>query len=84
MIELVVAAVIFIILALILLYRVFAGPTLADRVLAADAIDTLITIALILYAMYSGRGIFVDIAIVTALFGFVGTVFGARYLEGKL
>lgn len=84
MIELIVAAVFFIILALVLLYRVFAGPTLADRVLAADSIDILITIALILYAMYSGRGIFVDIAIVTALFGFVGTVFGARYLGGKL
>ncbi|MCI8514930.1 MAG: cation:proton antiporter [Lachnospiraceae bacterium] len=84
MIELIVAAVFFIILGLVLLYRVFAGPTLADRLLAADSIDILITIALILYAMYSGRGMFVDIAIVTALFGFVGTVFGARYLEGKL
>lgn len=84
MIEVIVVAVFFIILALVLLYRVFAGPTLADRVLAADSVDILVTIALILYAIYTGRGMFVDIALVTALFGFVGTVFGARYLEGKL
>ena len=84
MIELIIIAVFFVVMALVLLYRVFAGPTMADRVLAADAIDILVTIALILYALYTGRGIFVDIAIVTALFGFVGTVFAARYLEGRL
>ncbi len=84
MIELVIAAVFFVILALVLMYRVIAGPTMADRVLAADAMDVLVVVALALYSLYTGRGVYLDIAIVAAIFGFVGTVFAARYLEGKL
>lgn len=84
MIELVIVALFFVILALVLLYRVIVGPTMADRVMAGDALDVLVTVALALYAVYTGRGIFLDIAIITALFGFIGTVFAARYLEGKL
>ena len=40
--------------------------------------------ALILFALYSHRGIFLDIALVTAVLGFIGSTFIAKYLEGKL
>ena len=84
MIELVIFAVLYSGLAVALLYRVFKGPTVADRMTAADALDTLTASVLILVSLYTGRGIYLDIAIVIALFGFIGTVFVARYLEGKL
>ena len=41
-------------------------------------------LALVLYSLYTGRAIYLDIALVVALLGFVGTVFVARYLEGRL
>ena len=35
-------------------------------------------------AMYSGRGIYLDIAIVTAILGFLSQVLIGKYLEGTL
>ena len=74
----------FIILALLLLYRFIKGPSVVDRAVAADSIDILSDMALILFALHSGRGIYLDIALVTALLGFIGSTMIAKYLEGKL
>jgi len=38
----------------------------------------------VFYAIYTERAIYLDIAIVTALLGFISTVFVARYLERRL
>jgi multisubunit Na+/H+ antiporter MnhF subunit len=81
---LLIAAVVCIALALALIYRVIKGPTAMDRLLAVDAIDLLVAIALVLCTLYTGRTIYMDVALVMALLGFVGTVFTARYLEGRL
>ncbi|MBP5154091.1 MAG: cation:proton antiporter [Lachnospiraceae bacterium] len=78
------AAICFIVMALALLFRLIKGPTAADRAVAADSIEILADLALILFALYSGRSIYLDIALVTALLGFVGSVIIGRYLEGKL
>lgn len=77
-------AVCFIILALVLLIRFIIGPSAADRAVAADSIEILTDMALILFALHSGRSIYLDIALVTAVLGFVGTVIIGRYLEGRL
>ena len=78
------AAVCFAALALVLFYRLMKGPSVVDRAVAADSIDMLTDMALVLYAIFSGRAIFLDIARVTAILGFVGSVLIARYLEGRL
>ena len=78
------AAVCFIVLALCLFYRLIKGPSVVDRAVSADSIDILSDMALILFALYSGRGIYLDIALVTAVLGFIGSVLVARYLEGRL
>lgn len=80
----IIAAIVCAILAIALLYRIIKGPTAVDRLLAADAVDLLTAVALLLYSLYSGRTIYMDVALVMALLGFVGTVFTARYLEGRL
>ena len=82
--ELVFLGICFIALALMVLIRFILGPSVADRAVAADAIDMLIDMALVIFAMYSGRGVFLDIAIVTALLGFVATTMVGKYLEGRL
>lgn len=82
--ELLFFAVCFIVLALCLMIRVIIGPSVADRAVAADSIDILADMALILFALHSGRSIFLDIALITAVLGFVGSTLVARYLEGRL
>lgn len=77
-------AICFIALALCLLFRLIKGPSLIDRALAADAMDILTDMALILFALFSGRTVYLDIAIITAILGFIGSVLISRYLEGRL
>ncbi len=84
MIGLLIAAICLVALALALLFRIFRGPTAADRICALDALDLILALALALYSLYTGRGIYLDIALVVALLGFVSTVFVGRYLERRL
>ena len=78
------AGVCFLVLAACLAFRLFKGPTAADRALAAACMDVCTDAALILFALYTGRGIFLDIALVTAILGFIGSTIIGKYLEGKL
>ena len=82
--ELIFFAICFIVMALCLLIRLIIGPSVADRAVAADSIDILADMALIIFALYSGRSVFLDIAFITAILGFVGSTIVARYLEGRL
>lgn len=82
--ELLFAAMIYALLAVISLYRVFKGPSSADRMVAADNADILITCALVLFSVFSGRGIYLDIAMVSAILGIIDTMLVGRYLEGRL
>lgn len=79
--ELVIFAVFLALLAALLLVRIAKGPTAADRMVAGDAADTLICCAMILFSLFSGRGIYLDISIVCAAFGFIDTMLVGRYLE---
>ncbi len=83
-IALLIAAIVLAVFALILLFRIFKGPTAADRICALDALDLTMALAMALYSLYSGRGIYLDIALVLALLGFISTVFVGRYLERRL
>ncbi len=81
--NLVIFAIFFALLAVLNLYRLAKGPTATDRMVAGDSADTLICCAMILYALYSGRGIYLDIAVVSALFGIIDTILVGRYLDKK-
>ena len=84
MIGLLIAAIALVVLALALIYRILKGPTAADRVAALDTLDLIISLALAVYSLYTGRGIYLDIALVVALLGFISTVFVGRYIERRL
>ena len=80
----VLGAIAYAVLAILLFIRFIEGPTAADRMLAVDMIDGLACLMLVFYSIYTQRAIYLDIAIVTALLGFISTVFVARYLERRM
>ena len=84
MTELLIGSVYFALLALSLLYRVIKGPSTADRMVAGDAADNLLCCAMILFSMFTGRGIYLDIALIGAAVGIIDTILLGRYLEGRL
>lgn len=81
MTDLLIFAVLFAVLALMNMYRLIKGPTAADRVTAGDSMDVLISCAMVLYSLYSGRGVYLDIAIISAMLGIINTMLVGRYLD---
>ena len=79
--ELIILSVLFAAFALVNIYRLVKGPTAADRMVAGDSADILISCAMMLYALYTGRGIFLDVAIISALLGIINTMLVGRYLD---
>lgn len=72
-------AAIVVVLAAIVLYRVVAGPTTHDRVVAVNVIGTSIVIVLALIAAGTDRPEYLDIAIVYALLNFVLSLVVGRF-----
>lgn len=64
--------------------RFVKGPTASDRVVALDTLTTIGVAALVLLAYVFQRFIYVDVALVYAVLGFIGVIVIARYLEGAL
>ena len=77
-------ALVLVALMLLAMVRLFKGPTAADRVVALDAINTLVVAAMIVLAVVFRQFLFVDVAIIYALLAFVGTLYIAKYLGGEL
>ena len=81
MIELLIFAVLLVLFAVLNLIRLLKGPSAADRMVASDTMDMLVCCAMILFALWSGRGIYLDISIIAALFGIIDTSVIGRYLD---
>ena len=78
-------ALVFLILGMAILAvtgRLIMGPTIPDRVVALDTINTLLVAAMIILGAIFDSIVMVDIAIVYAALSFVGTLFIARHVEG--
>lgn len=71
-------------LMLLAMVRLVKGPTAADRVVALDAINTLVVASMIVLGVVFHQFIFIDVAIIYALLSFVGTLYIAKYLGGEL
>ena len=73
-----------ILLMLLSLYRVVAGPTVLDRILGGNIIGTKTTVLLLLIGLlYENLGMFVDIAIAYALLNFIATLGATRFFLRK-
>lgn len=64
--------------------RFVKGPTAADRTVALDTLTTIGVAALVLLGYVFQRFIYVDVALIYAVLGFIGVIVIARYLEGAL
>jgi len=69
---------------LLMLIRLFLGPTLADRVTAIDSMTIVAVSFIVFLAHVLGRFIYLDVALVYALISFVGVIVLARYIEHRL
>jgi multicomponent Na+:H+ antiporter subunit F len=65
----------------ICLVRVLRGPTILDRIAAADAIGVMMTVILVFLGLHFERSIFIDVAIVYALLLFADLMVISRHLE---
>jgi multicomponent Na+:H+ antiporter subunit F len=63
-------------------YRLISGPTLPDRIVAAQAITTKTLAILVLLAFINDQMIFLDISITYAMLSFLSVLAVARYLGG--
>jgi len=67
--------------ALMGFWRVIVGPTIPDRIVAADALSIILTTVLVLLALIFGNGIFLDIALAFAALAFADVLIMAKYFE---
>jgi multicomponent Na+:H+ antiporter subunit F len=66
-------------------YRVVRGPTVPDRVIGLDTIATNVVAIAVLFALQTGRGLFVTVSLVLAIIGFISTIAVARFVtEGDI
>ena len=65
------------------LVRAFRGPTLYDRVLAANMIGTLTVLMVAVLGFMTGRPEFLDIALVYVLISFVSTIAVLRVVSNR-
>ncbi|WP_058946197.1 cation:proton antiporter [Thermococcus sp. 2319x1] len=70
--------------AFITLIRIMLGPSVPDRVVGVDTLNTLIVAGMVLLGAAYDRVIYIDIAIVYALLSYIGTLVIAKYLQGGL
>jgi multicomponent Na+:H+ antiporter subunit F len=69
--------------ALISSARAVLGPSAPDRVVAIDAVTSLMIALLVLLGISYGAAIYLDVALAYALLAFIGTLAIAKYLEGR-
>jgi len=65
------------------LYRVFRGPTGADRIVAVDILGIMIVGFCSILTISTGRSWYIDIGIAWALQSFISTLALSKYLEGR-
>lgn len=62
------------------LYRLWAGPQIADRILALDTMVINAIALLILYGMLHGTAVYFEASLLFAMVGFVSTVAYCRFI----
>lgn len=71
--------------AFLCLARAYAGPTVADRILAVNIMGTKTLVVLVLLGYIFGRSLYLDVAFIYGLLNFSVTVIAARFVEtGRL
>jgi multicomponent Na+:H+ antiporter subunit F len=75
--------IILILSVLLCVYRIFRGPTSADRMAGIDILGIIVVIFCVLLALLTGKDFYMTIAIAWAVLGFISTITLAKFLEGR-
>lgn len=71
------------IMILAVVLRILIGPTIWDRLLGLNLIASKILVAIVVLARLLDMTFLLDIALVYAVLGFLGTVLIARFIERR-
>ena len=69
--------------AVLFAWRLYAGPTLADRANAMSGMLTAGAAAIAVHAIDTGNSAYLPVVVVITLVGFVGTAMVARFIEDR-
>ncbi len=67
--------------AFVCLYRAVKGPTIQDRIVGINIVNTKTMVVLLILSTFLGEELYLDIALVYALLNFVVTITISRYIE---
>jgi multicomponent Na+:H+ antiporter subunit F len=68
----------------LLMVRLARGPSVTDRIVALNTISTESGLAVLFFAAFADRTIYLDIALWLTSFSYLGAIVWARYLERGL
>ena len=71
-------------LTLLPFYRMIKGPTVQDRIISFDMMNTLVMCSMISFSVGYQTPTYVDVAVVYILLSYIATLYLAKYLEGNL
>jgi len=77
----IIAGIVLAVCVLLSLIRLMLGPTVPDRIVAIDTINTIVVVIMVVLGAAYKEVILIDVAIVYALLSFVSTLFIAKYIE---
>ncbi len=63
--------------------RTLIGPTVVDRMIGLNIVASQILALLVLVAVSEARSVYLDVALVYDIFGFVGILAITRYVDSK-
>lgn len=66
---------------LALLYRVWKGPSVPDRLIALDAVGVMLISATALISILFDTPFFIDVILLIAIMSFIGTVSFSKFIE---
>ncbi len=70
-------------LLVVVLWRVWRGENVIDRLMGADLLSTLTLAVLVLLALIERESIYIDVALGLAALGFIGTIALAKYVADE-
>jgi len=70
-------------ISILSMVRVVIGPTSEDRMIGLNLVLAQVSAILVLIAVKYDRSIYLDVALVYAILGFVGILAIARYIGGE-
>lgn len=69
--------------SLVSMIRVVIGPSVADRMIGLNLVGAQILALLVVISVQADRSIYLDVALVYDIFGFIGILALTRYFSGK-